>query len=237
MFGHDLEPADGTIVDIYDPTSNINAGTSKARYLIDVRPQHGDMFRMEIGLPHFSTDFRPPGVGQVVKMKCDVKHQTAHFDKSDPGLKWDHSTSPDKVRFDTALKAGPTPAAPKAAVPIESHPSTPSEAQRTQITAAQVLATGMPTRVRLVQTEPIGRKNAAGIDLYALVLLVQHDDGRDPTQFTVGNPVPADCVALLYPGSSLPAKVLPSDDNAIVVDWDAARLTREANTSTIAEQT
>jgi hypothetical protein len=89
------------------------------------------------------------------------------------------------------------------------------------ITIAQILATGLPTRVVIVQTMPVNMKNPQGLDMYALVLTVMHD-GQLPTRAQVGNPVPAACVGLLYPGSNLPARVLADNPGAIAIDWDAA---------------
>jgi hypothetical protein len=88
--------------------------------------------------------------------------------------------------------------------------------------AAEILATGESCRAVIVQSQPLGKRNAQGVDLYALLLTVMAD-GRAPFQVPVGNPVPPEAVPLLYPGNNVPAKYMPErGDNHIVVDWAAA---------------
>src|SRR5260370_26326633 len=45
--------------------------------------------------------------------------------------------------------------------------------------AAELLATGAPARAVIVQSQPLGKKNPAGVDLYAYALTVM-PDGTDP---------------------------------------------------------
>ena len=90
-----------------------------------------------------------------------------------------------------------------------------------QATAADVLARGTPARAVIVQTQPLGVKNPHGVDMHAFVLTVMLD-GQKPYQAKVGNPVPEDAVPLLYPGSNLPAKVLPEEPQGVVIDFKAA---------------
>jgi hypothetical protein len=85
--------------------------------------------------------------------------------------------------------------------------------------AAYVLANGTPVKVVLVGDQPLGKKNADGIEVYALQLTV-YDGVPTPYQLVVGNPVPATALPLLYPGSKLHAK-LGDDPNSVVVDWAA----------------
>jgi hypothetical protein len=89
------------------------------------------------------------------------------------------------------------------------------------LTAADILAQGDPVRVVIVQSAPLGLKNPQGVDLYGFVLSVLHD-GAIPTEAHVGNPVPPNCVAMLFPGSNLPAKVMADNPNAVAIDWEAA---------------
>jgi len=90
-----------------------------------------------------------------------------------------------------------------------------------QATAADVLARGTPARAVIVQTQPLGVKNPHGVDMHAFVLTIMLD-GQKPYQAKVGNPVPDDAVPLLYPGSNLPAKVLPEEPQGVVIDFKAA---------------
>ncbi|HEY4346124.1 MAG TPA: hypothetical protein VGM80_00925 [Gaiellaceae bacterium] len=87
--------------------------------------------------------------------------------------------------------------------------------------AASVLESGIPVRAVVVGSQPLGTKTPAGVDLYALVLTVLQE-GSPPRQVQLGNPVPADCVPLLYNGSNLPAKAAPDRPELVAVDWVAA---------------
>jgi hypothetical protein len=85
--------------------------------------------------------------------------------------------------------------------------------------AADILATGTPVTVVLVQNQPMGIQNAAGHDMHALTLTVSAE-GENPYQIQVGNAVPPEALPLLYPGSHLHAK-RGGGPNEIVVDWAA----------------
>jgi len=87
--------------------------------------------------------------------------------------------------------------------------------------AAEVLATGLGCSVIVQQFQPLGMTNAAGVPLYAFALTVVPTTGN-PYQVQVGNPVPNEAIALCFPGSRLPAKVLASNPEGIVIDWAAA---------------
>ena len=88
--------------------------------------------------------------------------------------------------------------------------------------AARILEYGVVCTAVIVQSQPMGMRNPAGNDMYAFVLTVMAE-GRSPYQTQVGNPVPANAVPLIYPGSTLPAKRMPDGaDHEIVIDWDAA---------------
>jgi hypothetical protein len=89
--------------------------------------------------------------------------------------------------------------------------------------AAYILEHGKPIKVVLVASQPIGLKNADGIEVYALTLTTY--EGVDtPYQLQVGNAVPATALPLLYPGSKLNAK-LGAGPNDVVVDWKAGAAT------------
>jgi hypothetical protein len=88
MFGHDWEPAEGTVVDIrYDHQSQSDHGTSgEPHFLMDVYPASGEPFRTEVDeLPLFLS-FEPPNVGAKVKLECDLKRKKARFIRSDPAI-------------------------------------------------------------------------------------------------------------------------------------------------------
>lgn len=88
--------------------------------------------------------------------------------------------------------------------------------------AAQILEYGVPCKAVIVQSQPMGMRSSTGKDMYAFVLTVMAE-GRPPYQTQVGNPVPLDATALVYPGNAVPAKRMPDGaDHDIVIDWDAA---------------
>jgi len=96
--------------------------------------------------------------------------------------------------------------------------------------AARILDLGEPCKAVIVQTQPLGMRNAKGDDMYAFSLTVMAE-GRPPYQIQVGNPVPAAAVPLLYPGNTVPAKRMPDgDDRELVIDWETT-LTQLANTT------
>jgi hypothetical protein len=88
--------------------------------------------------------------------------------------------------------------------------------------AAQILDEGTPCRAVIIESMPLGRRNPAGVDLYAFVLTILAD-GRSPYQTKLGMPVPPEAVPLLYPGNNVPAKRLPDrEDHYVVIDWQDA---------------
>jgi hypothetical protein len=89
--------------------------------------------------------------------------------------------------------------------------------------AAYLLENGKPIKVVLVGDQPLGKKNADGVEVYALQLTV-YEGVPTPYQILVGNPVPATALPLLFPGSKLHAK-LGDDPNSVVVDWAAGAAT------------
>jgi hypothetical protein len=86
--------------------------------------------------------------------------------------------------------------------------------------AAELLATGAPGRAVIVQYQPLGKRNPAGVDLYAFLLTVMPHTG-DPYQIQVGNPTPPAALPFLFPGSRVPVKI-GTIPNAVVIDWEAA---------------
>jgi hypothetical protein len=89
--------------------------------------------------------------------------------------------------------------------------------------AAEILDLGVPCRAVIVESSPLGRRNPAGVDLYAFALTILAD-GRPPYQTKLGRPVPPEAVLLLYPGNNVPAKRLPDrEDHFVMIDWPEAR--------------
>jgi hypothetical protein len=87
--------------------------------------------------------------------------------------------------------------------------------------AARILEDGTPCKAVIVQSQPLGMRNAKGNDMYAFALTIMAE-GRPPYQIQVGNPVPSAALPLLYPGNTVPAKRMPDgDDREVVIDWDA----------------
>ena len=75
--------------------------------------------------------------------------------------------------------------------------------------AADILATGNPCEAVIVQTQPLGMKNPAGIDMHAFILSV-FVDGKPPYQVKIGFPVPDAAVPLLFPGSRCRPRSTPT---------------------------
>jgi len=89
--------------------------------------------------------------------------------------------------------------------------------------AAYLLANGKPIEVVLVANQALGKKDSDGVEVYALQLTAY--GGVDtPYQLTVGNPVPASALPLLFLGSKLHAR-LGDNPNAVIVDWAAGAAT------------
>jgi len=86
--------------------------------------------------------------------------------------------------------------------------------------AADILATGEPAKAIIVEFQPLGKRNPAGVDLYAYLLTVM-PEGRDPYQIQVGNPTPPAALPFLFAGSRVPVRI-GSIPNAVAIDWEAA---------------
>jgi hypothetical protein len=86
--------------------------------------------------------------------------------------------------------------------------------------AAAILATGQPGQAVIVASQPLGKRNPAGVDLYYFRLTVM-PDGKQPYQIEVGNPTPPAALPFLYPGSRVPVKI-GAGPNDVVIDWSAA---------------
>lgn len=88
-----------------------------------------------------------------------------------------------------------------------------------QASAADIIATGRPVEVVVVQAQPLGMTAPSGDAVYLLTLTVV-DGAETPYQAQVGNAVPSNSLPLLFPGSRLAAK-RGEGAGDIVVDWSA----------------
>lgn len=88
--------------------------------------------------------------------------------------------------------------------------------------AAYLLANGDQAQAVIVSSQPLNMTNPEGVPLYGFVLTVIPQDGRDPYQVQVGNPVPPSALPHLFPGSKVPVRLLRDEPNAVVIDWAAA---------------
>lgn len=87
---------------------------------------------------------------------------------------------------------------------------------------ARILEEGVPCRALIVRSQALGLRSRSGHDMYAFVLTVMAK-ARTPYQTHVGDPVPAEALALVYPGNTVPAKRMPDGrDYEIAIDWAAA---------------
>jgi hypothetical protein len=84
--------------------------------------------------------------------------------------------------------------------------------------AAAVLANGEACRVIVQQFQDLGMTNPAGVPIYGFALTVIPANGN-AYQAQVGNPVPNEAMAFLFPGSQLAARVMPGEPNSIAIDW------------------
>jgi hypothetical protein len=169
---------------------------------VDFDPAHVCVFTVEVALdnePRYTATCRQ-AVRATILPQLMMPGATIAV-RVDPG---DHSR--------IALSLGEQP--PTVTMASSGDPNTGS--------AARILEYGTPCHAVIVQSQPMGMRNPSGKDMYAFVLTVMAD-GRPPYQTQVGNPVPADAVPLVYPGSTVPAKRMPDGaDHEIVIDWDEA---------------
>lgn len=88
-----------------------------------------------------------------------------------------------------------------------------------QASAAEIIATGRPIEVIVVQAQPLGMTAPSGDAVYLLTLTVM-DGAETPYQVQVGNPVPSASLPLLFPGSRLSAR-RGEGAGDVVVDFSA----------------
>jgi hypothetical protein len=103
-----------------------------------------------------------------------------------------------------------------------SAPKLPPAPGRNKWSASRILEHGVPCSAVIDQAQSLGMRNSSGSDIYAFVLTVI-GNGLPPYQTEIGNGVPADALALVYPGNTVPARRMPDGaDYEIAIDWDAA---------------
>jgi hypothetical protein len=89
------------------------------------------------------------------------------------------------------------------------------------VKAAEILATGTPCRAIIQTSQPLGIKKD-GHDVWGLVLNATFDDGQPPIQARTGVAIPAEAMALVFPGAILPAKRRADVLDGVAIDWEAA---------------
>ena len=99
--------------------------------------------------------------------------------------------------------------------PVVTVPATTGPGSR-----GDVLERGAPCEVVVAQSQPMGLRSQEGHDITGFALTVVPAEGT-PYQAQVAGPVPAVNLPQVFPGSRLPARVLPEDPNAVVIDWAA----------------
>jgi hypothetical protein len=101
MFRRNWESAAGTIIDRREKREGATGSdASLQRWLVEVRPQTGQPFRVELGIPGWGSNFKGPMVGQVVKVLCNPAHTKARFDTSDPQLSYKAERQAQKQQWD-----------------------------------------------------------------------------------------------------------------------------------------
>jgi hypothetical protein len=83
---------------------------------------------------------------------------------------------------------------------------------------ARALRDGLPCRIKVLLHARTWLQSPGGDEFYAIKLQVESDGST----FQANLPVPADALAMLENGASLPAKRLASEPDVIAIDWAAA---------------
>jgi hypothetical protein len=118
-----------------------------------------------------------------------------------------------------AVRVNP-PTIRRSAVDLDSAPPTVTLAAGgpNSGSAAELLATGTAARAIIIQSQPLGVRNQAGVDMYALMVTIPCD-GFAPSRWESRA---AEWSAAAVPGPNLPAKVRPGKQGQVIVDWEAA---------------
>lgn len=88
MFGRNWKSAEGKCIDVrYKGAGNMAKTGNDVWYLMEVQPATGEPFRVEVQPPPLMMSFRAPPLSErTVRMKCNVAHTKAKFDRTDPLL-------------------------------------------------------------------------------------------------------------------------------------------------------
>ena len=86
MFGHEWTPGTATIVAVHIKSTTGDGTVSRREYAADVAAGERAPVRILLQEPMFTTNFWPPGVGDVVGVHIDLKRGKVKFDKSDPTI-------------------------------------------------------------------------------------------------------------------------------------------------------
>ncbi len=88
--------------------------------------------------------------------------------------------------------------------------------------SGQAPANGVPCSAVIVHAQSLGMRDPHGKNVYALALQVIAG-GQPGQQLRIGSHVPSPALALLIPGTVLPARLMPDGEAPeLVIDWEAA---------------
>lgn len=98
--------------------------------------------------------------------------------------------------------------------------ATQEQNRESKLSAAEILATGAPCRAVVQSAQPLGFQKD-GLDVWGIVLNAIVE-GEPASQARIGIGVPAEAVALVFPGANLPAKRRGDIDDGTSIDWTTA---------------
>jgi len=109
VFGHNWQPAEGTLVEVRATHFGSGGTQHVARYFVmDVQPSSGEPFRTEVKEPLWSGSFIAPAFpGEKVRLKCDPARKEARFDESEEKASRKDARQADDGRYQAALHAAP----------------------------------------------------------------------------------------------------------------------------------
>jgi len=87
--------------------------------------------------------------------------------------------------------------------------------------SAAILASASSAEAVIVANAPLGLRNHEGHDVHLFTLTVL-PPGAEPYQVQIGNPLPRQALAFVFPGARVPIKIGPEGPQAVAIDWVAA---------------